>query len=143
MNKCPLCNIDRETNKTFVERYSRWTILINYKQPTLGSNLIVLNRHVQQLSDLTQEEAIEYLDIIKNLERALKESFNPDTINHLMLANVVRHVHYHIVPRYEEERRFAGQTWEDKNYGCFPKLDTLEKDERTLIKIIQEILIHL
>ncbi len=139
MSNCLLCEIDPATNNTFIRGYDYWNLLLNFKQPTLGSSLIVLKRHKSFLSEITDQEAQESIKIIREYERAIKDSFNPKMINHLMLANTVPHVHYHCVPRYENTRSFAGQEWIDSNYGSFPFLKTDEKNQGLLSEIIFKI----
>lgn len=77
--------------------------------------------------------------IIKELEEVLRNSFNPEKINYLMLANVAEHVHYHVMPRYQEKRFFKGYNWTDKNYGHTPKLSSDKKSQKVLNYIISEI----
>ncbi len=138
MSSCVLCELNEE-NPTFIKDFEFWTLLVNYMQPTLGSNLIVLNRHVSNLSDLTEKESLEHLKIVKELEEVLRNSFNPEKIDYLMLANVVEHIHYHVVPRYRKPKFFQGYKWEDKNYGHIPKLSSDKKSQQILDNIIFEI----
>ncbi len=142
MGKCDLCDL-KENNPTFIHSFPYWTLLANYMQPTLGSVLLVLNRHSEDLSDLCSLEEKSYFDAVKSIERSLRESFNPDMINHLMLANVVRHTHYHIVPRYEKSRDFKGHNFVDETYGHMPKL-TQERKSPEIIEVVKgEILANL
>ncbi|MBS3167997.1 HIT family protein [Candidatus Woesearchaeota archaeon] len=140
MRSCTFCNIDPKTNKTLIKEYNHWHLLINYMQPTLGSSLIVLRgRHIERVSELKRDEHLEYLKIVKELERALKESFQPDKINHLMLAMVEPHVHYHVVPRYAEERNFAGYNWIDREFGGMPKMSVETRERPVLTDIIDQL----
>lgn len=135
MKRCELCNLDPETNPTVIERFDHWTVLISYKQPTLGSSLVVLNRHEEGgVSFLRDEEALGYVEASRRLESALRRSFQPDAINHLMLALKVPHLHYHVVPRYKTEREAAGRVWEP-NYEGMPVLGTPIQDKKTLDEI--------
>ena len=142
MEDCILCGID-ESNPTLIRGFDYWTLLINYMQPTLGSTLLVLNRHVTELSGLGIEEAIDRWEITNNLERALKISFNPSRINHLMLANEVNHVHYHVIPRYDREIDFERVRWTDENYGHTPILTTTRKEKDILEAVKKRILDNL
>ena len=62
MKKCDRCGLYDEY-PTFIKQFMHWTLLINYMQPTLGSTLVVLNRHVSDLSDIKLYEAKDYWDI--------------------------------------------------------------------------------
>jgi len=140
MTECALCEDLNERSPTFATRFMHWTLLVNYMQPTLGSSLVVLNRHVSRLSDVRLYEMVDYWNITQFLEEALTKSFNPERINHLMLANAVNHVHYHVVPRYRQTQIFAGQSFRDENYGSTPIMIKERLDERTIGKVKVRIL---
>ena len=135
---CILDNLD-ENNPTYIREYEFWTVLANFKQPTLGANLIVLNRHTPKLSAMTEDENYEYLHVVTAVENALDQAFQPNMVNHLMLANTVNHVHYHVVPRYQQEKVFAGNRWIDENYGTIPKLKVSEKPQEIITAVIEEL----
>lgn len=69
MENCILCDLnDRDRNPTHVKNFGYWTLLVNYMQPTLGSSLVVLNRHIENFSDINFNEVVEYWRITRNLE---------------------------------------------------------------------------
>ncbi len=121
---CLLCdNINPEVrDRTFIKRFEYWTVLASFKQPTLGSSLIVLNRHAENISDLTPEEDLNYTQVLHRVDDATKKAFDHDMANDLLLCNTVRHIHHHFIPRYADKREFAGKTWIDKDYGTMTKL---------------------
>ncbi|NQU99010.1 HIT family protein [Candidatus Woesearchaeota archaeon] len=139
LDDCSYCDIPT-SGKPLIKNYENWTLLLNFKQPTLGSVVLSLNRHIENLSDLEKQEQEEYFVAVNELEYALRESFQPDMINHMMLANKVRHLHYHNVPRYETPREFAGQTWVDETYGKMPVLAKDVKNDALLETIANEII---
>ena len=97
-------------------------------------------RHIERFSDTTEEEIIEFGKIIKDLENSLKQAFNYDKINWLMLMMKDKHVHFHVMPRYDEPRDFAGKTWEDLG-GTNPLMQKLEQpiSQEILNQIKEEI----
>lgn len=136
-----MCDIDPEGNPTFMRDNGLWTILLNFKQPTLGASLIVLNRHEEVLRNITEEEERAYFESVGALDSMLRHSFNPTRMNYLMLGGQVPHLHAHVVPRYNAKRAFAGQTWEDPEYraGMAP-LKAPEQDPKIIEKIKTELL---
>lgn len=46
----------------------------------------------------------------------LSLAFQPDHFNYAFLQNQDRHIHLHIIPRYNEPRVFAGITFDDPDY---------------------------
>lgn len=114
-----------------------WTWSVRPAQPTLGSGVISLNRYALHLSDVTPEEMKELATLIQKLEATTKSVFNHDIMNYLMLMMVDHHVHYHVVPRYDGVRSFAGLDWVDNGWPALPVLgDSQHKShERVLLEI--------
>lgn len=54
------------------------------------------------------------------VERVLAECFAFDKINYLMLMIVDDHLHFHVIPRYEKARQFAGQAGLDPGWPSLP-----------------------
>ena len=95
--------------------------------------------HIEKIPDLNQSELNEYLHAVQEYETAIRKSFKPERINHLMLGNVEPHVHYHMMPRYSSQIKFAGLTFEDSNYPKMSILNPGIKEQRTLKRIIDNI----
>lgn len=99
-----------------------WKVLLHQEnQSYLGRSIVFLtSREIDDVLELTTEERDElWEDVMPRLARALKSAFGADRINYAHLANTVKHVHWHVVPRYEENpvRKFAGETFTDENVG--------------------------
>jgi diadenosine tetraphosphate (Ap4A) HIT family hydrolase len=48
------------------------------------------------------------------LDAALTHCFKPDKLNYLMLMMVDPDVHFHVLPRYDSAREFAGRSHSDR-----------------------------
>ena len=119
-----------------------WSWSVRPAQPTLGSGIISLNRYALHLSDVTPEEMAELATLIKSVETVIKKIFNHDIMNYMMLMMVDRHVHYHVIPRYNGIRNFAGLEWVDNGWPALPVMgDNQHKDQIELTKEIQKVLI--
>ena len=56
-----------------------------------------------------------------------------------MLMMVDHHVHYHVIPRYEGIRTFAGREWVDNGWPALPVIgDAQHADDPELLHHIQE-----
>ena len=49
----------------------------------------------------------EFQNVVKDIEEALRASFNYDKINYPLLMMRDKHTHFHAIPRYAEKRLFA------------------------------------
>ena len=99
-----------------------WSWSVRPGQPTLGAGVLSLNRHALRLSDVSTSEMAELADLVSTMEQAVKSAFNYDIMNYLMLMMVDRHVHYHVIARYDGPRHFAGLEWVDNGWPALPVL---------------------
>ena len=105
--KCIFCDMDHsKIENTIIEEKDYFYIL-----PTLGSLvdgyiLIVTKRHINSMSELNENELIEYKNIIEKYKNLFKKIYNKTPIvfehgtpnqNSEMKANSVTHAHTHIV----------------------------------------------
>lgn len=72
---------------------------------------IILNRHEREMSDLSGAEQHEMMRVVFAVEAALRRLFNPDKINLASLGNMTPHVHWHVIPRWREDRCFPNPIW--------------------------------
>ncbi|MFH1188978.1 MAG: HIT family protein [bacterium] len=109
------CNIfeifDKKNN--LIKEYKHWELLIRNRNTTLGNCVAITKKHLENFSDITPEEMTELTYVIKGIEKSLKQSFSYDKINWLMLMMKDKHTHFHIIPRYQTPRNFAGIEWVD------------------------------
>ncbi|MBL8396751.1 MAG: HIT family protein [Candidatus Accumulibacter sp.] len=109
-----------------------WSWSVRPSQPTLGASVISLNRHAASFSEVSAAEMSELAEVVARLETALKTAFAYDRINYLMLMMVDHQVHFHVIPRYETSRQFAGLEWGDSGWPSFPALADCQHQEATL-----------
>jgi histidine triad (HIT) family protein len=72
---------------------------------TLGHTLVVPTRHVEILTDLFPHEASMLSLAVLRLSQAVGAAFSPDGLNVIqsngsVAEQTVRHVHFHVVPRW-------------------------------------------
>lgn len=104
-----------------------WVALVRPSQPTLGSLVLVLKRDVTSFAALTPREAAALPPMITRIERALRRLLGFARINYLMLMMVDVQVHFHVIPRYGDERTWRGLVRGDAGWPGVPVLtDALE-----------------
>jgi diadenosine tetraphosphate (Ap4A) HIT family hydrolase len=109
---------------TTLSEYGHWAVLLRPQQVTLGSLVLVCKEDATAFPDLTAEAFAELKTATGDLEAALSAAFRFDRINYLMLRMVDPHVHFHVLPRYETPRTFAGETFTDTAWPKPPDLST-------------------
>lgn len=63
------------------------------------------------MTDLKPEQRERLMQAVFATEAALRELMTPDKINLASFGNVVPHVHWHVVPRFEDDRHFPNPVW--------------------------------
>ena len=119
--------------KIFETEYWVWSLRPN--QATLGSGVLSLKRECPLFSKVNQNEFNDLNNIIKVIENTLKDTFNYNIMNYLMLMMVDKQVHYHVIPRYERTIDFAGTSWKDSGWPGVPNLAGNELDMHELHEI--------
>ncbi|MEY2633628.1 MAG: hypothetical protein RIR00_2282 [Pseudomonadota bacterium] len=72
---------------------------------------VIWKAHRQEMSDLSPAERHYCLDVVLALEESLRVLYRPDKINLASFGNVVPHLHWHVVPRWRNDRHFPEPIW--------------------------------
>ena len=105
--KCIFCDIDHsKIENTIIEETENFIIMPSLGSLVDGYILIVTKRHINSMSELNENELIEYKNIIDKYQNLFKKIYNKTPIvfehgtpnqNSEMKANSVTHAHTHIV----------------------------------------------
>lgn len=91
---------------SLIQAYEHWSVLLRPQQATLGSLILGSNSQAQAFGELDHAAGTELTSVINDLELSLTRCFNYDKINYLMLMMVDPHVHFHVIPRYQQNQQF-------------------------------------
>jgi diadenosine tetraphosphate (Ap4A) HIT family hydrolase len=111
---CALCRPRLET--PVLRESELWRIALNRNQNLLGKTIVVLRRHIEDVTLLSPEEWTELHAEVGWTTGRLRRAFSPDHFNYSFLQNVDRHVHLHVLPRYVGRREIAGVPFSDPDY---------------------------
>jgi diadenosine tetraphosphate (Ap4A) HIT family hydrolase len=88
-------------------------ILVN--DPDLpGFCRVIWNRHIGEMSELTFGERDVLMSLIFAVEEAVRHVMEPAKVNLASLGNQVPHLHWHVIPRYQDDAFFPGSAWSEK-----------------------------
>lgn len=132
--------------KLFRTKY--WEVNLMKDQAYLGRSVIKLKRKdCGDLADLTKEEIIDFLEVVRKFESAIRKAFGTTMFNWSCLMNDVYksrnpkpHVHWHVRPRYKNSVKFEGIDFEDKEFAHhYDNKKHRDVDEKMLRKIAKKI----
>lgn len=109
MTPCPLCQAKNEA-VLWQDDFCR-VIFVTDTPDYHGFCRVILNRHVKEMTDLTPDERNRLMNVVWKTEQAVREILRPDKINLASLGNVVPHLHWHVIPRFENDRHFPNPIW--------------------------------
>jgi diadenosine tetraphosphate (Ap4A) HIT family hydrolase len=105
---CPLC---AATDEAVIWRGAFWR-LIDVRQPEYpGYIRLVLNRHVTELSWLAKPEHDQLFKLLLAIDELMRKELRPQKINIASLGNQTPHMHWHIIPRWQDDPHFPQSIW--------------------------------
>ena len=111
---CIMCAVrDDNPEVTSLKIYSEETLFIclNLYPYNPGHLMVIPTRHIEKFQDLTENERNRLFEVVMNCQDMLQELFNPTGFNvgynqGEYSGASVKHIHIHVVPRYESELGF-------------------------------------
>jgi diadenosine tetraphosphate (Ap4A) HIT family hydrolase len=75
---------------------------------------VIWNEHVAEMSQLSVDQRARLHHIVMLVEKSIIDVMHPDKVNLAALGNMVPHLHWHIIPRYQLDVCFPGSVWSEK-----------------------------
>lgn len=110
--------------ENFIYETNNWKITLSDDQTYFGRCSVELKRKCESLSDLTDEEMLDFLNIVKKTESIFKQSYGATMFNWTCLMNDAYkksppnpQVHWHCRPRYSKPVLFESVELSDPNFA--------------------------
>jgi len=107
---------------TMIREYAHWVVLLRPAQVTAGSLILAAKNDATAFGDLPAAAFVEQGRVIAEIEATLRAAVDYQRINYLMLMMVDPNVHFHVIPRYDGSRSFAGMDVADAGWPGPPDL---------------------
>ena len=72
---------------------------------------VELIAHIKEMTDLAPEQRARMMKVVFAVETAMREVIAPDKINLASLGNKTPHVHWHVIPRFADDKHFPNSHW--------------------------------
>jgi diadenosine tetraphosphate (Ap4A) HIT family hydrolase len=105
---CPLCS---EDGGTLVWRGERLRVIRADEAGYPAFYRVVWNAHVAEFSELAAPDRAHCMDAVVAVEQALREHLSPTKINIAALGNMVPHLHWHVIARFDGDSHFPAPVW--------------------------------
>lgn len=107
-DNCPLCAAD---GGSLIWRGDKLRVIRVQEEGFPAFYRVVWNDHVAEFSDLSAQDRIVCMDAVALVERVLREQLVPTKINLAALGNMVAHLHWHVIARYDWDSHFPASVW--------------------------------
>jgi diadenosine tetraphosphate (Ap4A) HIT family hydrolase len=105
---CELCNT---TDQTPLWRGQHCRVILVEDADYPGFCRVIWNDHVKEMTDLPSQMRAELMNTVFAVESAVREVMQPQKINLASLGNMTPHLHWHIIPRYADDKHFPNPIW--------------------------------
>ena len=105
---CPLC---AEDGGALVWRGERLRVIVAQEAGFPAFYRVVWNAHVAEFSDLTAADRVHCMEAVTLVEQALRQHLAPTKVNIAALGNMVPHLHWHVIARFDWDSHFPAPVW--------------------------------
>ncbi len=113
MNNCPLCS---DTGGLLIAEYAPYLRVIRAEDAHFPAFYrVIWNAHAAEWTDLNPAERLICMQGVECVETVLRQrlpaDLQPTKINLASLGNVVPHVHWHVIARFDWDSHFPDPVW--------------------------------
>lgn len=105
---CALCT---EDGGAVIHRAADWRVVRAEEAGFPAFYRVVWNAHVAEWSDLSGDARVRCMEVVVAVEQGLRRHLSPAKINLASLGNLVAHLHWHVVARFEDDSHFPAPLW--------------------------------
>ena len=109
------------------------------KQVRYAFTEVEREQHIKEMTDLAPLQRARMMKVVFAVEQALRDIFNPDKINLASLGNKTPHIHWHLIPRFENDKHFPNSHWAEALRDANP----LPLDEHSINRLQQEVTLNI
>ena len=108
MDNCVFCRIANENSEKKIYENLNFFSIFDKNPTTDGHSLVISKKHFENILDIPDSLGPELLDCIKNtvlilIKEKKADGFNVFNNNFKVAGQLVDHVHFHIIPRKEND----------------------------------------
>ncbi|OWY27734.1 HIT family protein [Herbaspirillum robiniae] len=108
VSSCELCAGD---GGEVLWRHADFRVVLVDEPDYPGFCRVIWNGHVKEMTDLAPAARTLLSNAVWAVEAAVREVMAPEKVNLATLGNMTPHVHWHVIPRYLDDRHFPSPVW--------------------------------
>ena len=111
MTDCSMCRKWQDDNDLRIAELGHCYVLLNRDQFFPGYCFAVTKEHVTELYHLGLQTRQGVVEEVNRVAAVLADVFRPVKMNYELLGNMVPHMHWHLIPRFETDPLWPKPIW--------------------------------
>ncbi len=129
-DKCFICDC-KISKEEIVFENEHFIVFLDMFPPTKGYTILAPKKHVEDITELSEEEYLNLQRLLYRISIAIKNAFNPQRICLVNSGGLLTHFHFHLIPMYEEVH--------NNFIDIILKKNVLKLSKKDKIKIVSDI----
>jgi diadenosine tetraphosphate (Ap4A) HIT family hydrolase len=120
MLKTESCELCGQTGGEVLWRDGACRVVLVADPDYPGFCRVIWNAHVKEMTDLAGAERQHCMRVVFAVEQALRAVLKPHKINLASFGNLAPHLHWHVIPRFEDDPHFPNSVWGERQRAGRP-----------------------
>ena len=113
-NASPVCELCSQDGGAVLWRDAACRVVLIADPDYPGYCRVIWNAHVREMTDLASADQQHCMRVVCALEQALRTALKPYKINLASFGNLTPHLHWHVIPRFEDDPHFPHSIWGER-----------------------------
>lgn len=111
MSQTPACELCAGDGGEVLWRHPEFRVVLVDEPDYPGFCRVICKAHVKEMTDLAPAQRTLMANAVWAVEAALRAVMQPEKVNLATLGNMTPHVHWHVIPRFTDDRHFPSPVW--------------------------------
>lgn len=111
MSQTSACELCAGGGGEVLWRHPEFRVVLVDEPDYPGFCRVISNTHVKEMTDLAAAQRTRMANAVWAVEAAQREVMQPEKVNLATLGNMTPHVHWHVIPRFLDDRHFPSPVW--------------------------------
>ena len=110
-NKVAGCELCEQVGGELIWQNEQVRVILVNDPLFTGFTRVIWQEHAAEMTDLTPEQRSQLMRTVCLVEQIQRDVLKPTKVNLASLGNMVAHVHWHVIPRFEDDACFPNPVW--------------------------------
>ena len=110
-NKVAGCDLCEQVGGELIWQNEQLRVVLVNEPLFAGFTRVIWQEHVAEMTDLAPEQRSQLMRTVCLVEQIQRDVLKPTKVNLASLGNLTPHLHWHVIPRWRDDRHFPEPIW--------------------------------